>query len=68
MDEDKAGLIFNAIGMAVMDLMAAELPIDRKNLIGQLEQNRQQANNIAGKLANRDAVELVRNYSERSLH
>jgi hypothetical protein len=68
MDEDKAGLIFNAIGMAVMDLMAAGVPLDRENLIGQLEQNRQQANNIAGKLANRDAVELVRNYGERSLH
>ena len=54
--------------MSVIDLMADEIHIDRKNLIGQLEQNRQQANNIAGKLANRDAVELVRNNSERSLH
>jgi len=68
MNEDKAGLIFNAIGMAVMDLMAAELPINKDSLIGQLERNWQEASNFVGKMANREAVELVRNYGSGSLH
>jgi hypothetical protein len=40
MNEDKAGLIVNAIGVAVMELIGERVPITRDNLIDKLEHNR----------------------------
>lgn len=33
MDDDKAGLILNAIGLAVVDLVASQVPIDLLSLL-----------------------------------
>jgi len=60
MDDDKAGLILNAIGMAVVDLVAAQVPITKDNIVERLEHNRTVTGNVIGKGANRDAAELVR--------
>ena len=60
MNEDKAGLIVNAIGVAVMELIGERVPITRDNLIDKLEHNRCETGNVIGKGANRDAAELVR--------
>ncbi|WP_024551862.1 hypothetical protein ACP26C_13830 [Franconibacter helveticus 513] len=59
-DDDKAGLLLNAIGMAVVDLIAAQVPITRDTLVERLEHNRKVTGNVIGKGANRDAAELVR--------
>lgn len=59
-DDDKAGLLLNAIGMAVVDLIAAQVPITRDTLVERLEYNRKVTGNVIGKGANRDAAELVR--------
>lgn len=60
MDDEKAGLILNAIGLAVIDLVAAQVPITKDNLVERLEHNRRGTGNVIGKGANRDAAELVR--------
>ncbi|MEH5014058.1 hypothetical protein [Phytobacter diazotrophicus] len=60
MNEDKAGLIVNAIGVAVLELIGERLPITRDNLIDKLEHNRRETSNVIGKGANRDAADLVR--------
>lgn len=57
MDEDKAGLILNAIGLAIVELIGERIPITRDNLVDKLEHNRRET---IGKGANRDAAELVR--------
>ncbi|WP_436858616.1 hypothetical protein [Citrobacter tructae] len=58
--EDKAGLIVNALGLAVVDLIAAGVPITKDNLVEQLVRNQQDAIKVIEKKTNRDAAELVR--------
>jgi len=60
MDDEKACLILNAIGLAVVDLVAAQVPITRDNLVEMLEHNMKVTGNVIGKGANRDAAELLR--------
>lgn len=60
MDEDKVGLIVNAIGVAVLELIGECTPITRDNLVDKLEHNRRETGNVIGKGANRDAAELIR--------
>lgn len=60
MSEDKAGLILNAIGLAVVELIGERVPITRDNLVDKLEQNRRETGNVIGKGASSDAAELVR--------
>jgi len=60
MNEDKAGLIVNAIGVAVLELIGERVPITRDNLVDKLERNRRETGNVIGKGANRDAADLVR--------
>jgi len=59
-NEDNAGLILNALGLAVVDLIISGAPISRDNLVERLERTRQETGNVIGKGANRDAAELVR--------
>lgn len=58
--EDNAGLILNALGLAVVELIASGTQISRDNLVDRLERTRQETGNVLGKGANRDAAELVR--------
>lgn len=58
--EDKAGLIVNALGLAVVDLIAAGVPITKDNLVEQLVRNQQDATKVIEKKTNRDAAELAR--------
>lgn len=60
MDDEKAGLILNAIGVAVLELIGERIPITRDNLVDKLERNRRETGNVIGKGANRDAAQLVR--------
>lgn len=60
MNDDKAGLILNAIGLAVVEVIGERVPITRDNLVDKLEQNRRETGNVIGKGANRDAAELIR--------
>lgn len=60
MEDDKAGLILNAIGLAVVDLVASQVPITKDNIVARLEHNRRATGNVIGKGANRDAAELLR--------
>ncbi len=60
MNDDKAGLILNAIGLAVIELIGTRMPITKDNLIDKLEHNRREAGNLIGKGTNRYASELVR--------
>ncbi|MGV3921220.1 hypothetical protein ACV8TO_25055 [Citrobacter freundii] len=59
-DEERAGLISGAIGMAVVNLIAFSVPINRDNLVEELERVRRETGNVIGKGANRDAAEIVR--------
>ena len=38
MDDDKAGLIVNAIGVAVLELIGERVPITRDSLVEKLQQ------------------------------
>lgn len=60
MNEDKAGLIVNAIRVAVLELIGERLPITRDSLADKLEHNRRETRNVIGKGAKRDAAEMVR--------
>lgn len=59
-EDEKAELILNAIGMAVVDLVAMQVPITKDNLVDRLEHNRKATGNVIGKGAYRDAADLVR--------
>ncbi len=59
-NEENAGLVLNALGLAVVDLIISGTPISRDNLVDRLEQTRRETGNVIGKGANRDAAELVR--------
>ncbi|MEI9882302.1 MULTISPECIES: hypothetical protein [Atlantibacter] len=60
MEDEKAELILNAIGEAVVDLVAMQVPITKDNLVDRLEHNRKATGNVIGKGAYRDAADLVR--------
>jgi len=60
-EDEKAGLILNEIGIAVVDLVATQVPIIKDNLVDRLEHNRKATGNVIGKGAYRDAANLVRN-------
>lgn len=53
-------MIVNALGLAVVDLIAAGVPITKDNLVEQLVRNQQDATKVIEKKTNRDAAELVR--------
>ncbi|BBR22331.1 hypothetical protein WP3S18E05_38110 [Klebsiella sp. WP3-S18-ESBL-05] len=59
-NEARAGLISGAIGMAVVNLIAFGVPINRDNLVEELERVRRETGNVIGKGVNRDAAEIVR--------
>ncbi|EOY8512447.1 hypothetical protein ACJX0I_10745 [Enterobacter hormaechei subsp. xiangfangensis] len=59
-NEENAGLILNAIGLAVVELIASGAQISRDNLVEMLERTRRETGNVIGKGVNRDAAELVR--------
>ncbi|HBA3651405.1 TPA: hypothetical protein J5F57_003543 [Escherichia coli] len=59
-NEERAGLISEAIGMAVVNLIAFSVPINRDNLVDELERVRREIGNVIGKGVNRDAAEIVR--------
>lgn len=60
MNDEEAGLILNAIGLAVVELVAAQTAITKDAIVDRLEHNRRVTGNVIGKGANRDAAELVR--------
>lgn len=59
-NEERAGLISGAIGMAVVNLIAFGVPINKDNLVEELERVRRETGNVIGKGVNRDAAEIVR--------
>ena len=59
-NEERAGLISGAIGMAVVNLIAFGVPINRDNLVEELERVRRETGNVIGEGVNRDAAEIVR--------
>ncbi|ENR0228073.1 hypothetical protein ACERW2_002246 [Enterobacter roggenkampii] len=59
-NEERAGLISGAIGMAVVNLIAFGVPINRDNLVEELERVRCETGNVIGRGVNRDAAEIVR--------
>lgn len=65
MDDEKAGLTLNAIGLAVVELVVAQVPVTRDNLLERLKHNRKPTGNVIAKEANRDAADLVRKGYEK---
>lgn len=59
-NEERVGLISGAIGMAAVNLIAFGVPINRDNLVEELERVRRETGNVIGKGVNRDAAEIVR--------
>ncbi|HHJ4617298.1 hypothetical protein [Enterobacter mori] len=59
-NEERAGMISSAIGLAVVNLVAFGVPINRDNLVDELERVRREIGNVIGKGVNRDAAEIVR--------
>lgn len=59
-NEERAGMISSAIGLAVVNLVAFGVPINRDNLVEELERARRETGNVIGKGVNRDAAEIVR--------
>jgi hypothetical protein len=53
-------MISSAIGLAVVNLVAYGVPINRDNLVDELERVRRETGNVIGKGVNRDAAEIVR--------
>ncbi len=48
-NEDNAGLILNALGLAVVDLIISGTPISRDNPVERLERTRHETGNVIGK-------------------
>lgn len=48
-NENNAGLILNALGLAVVDLIISGTPISRDNLVERLERTRHETGNVIGK-------------------
>lgn len=49
MNQDKAGLIVNAIGVAILELIGERVPITRDSLVDKLEHDRRETGNVIGK-------------------
>ena len=43
MNEDKAGLIVNAIGVPILELIGERVPISRDNLVDKMENSRKKS-------------------------
>lgn len=48
-NEERAGMISSAIGLAVVNLVAFGVPINRDNLVDELERVRRETGNVIGK-------------------
>ena len=48
-NEDNAGLILNALGLAVVDLIISGTPISRDNPVERLERTRHETGNVIGR-------------------
>lgn len=48
-NEENAGLVLNALGLAVVDLIISGTPISRDNLVERLEQTRHETGIVIGK-------------------
>ncbi|OON34644.1 hypothetical protein BTJ39_23805 [Izhakiella australiensis] len=59
-NEEEAAMLANAIGIAVVRLIANGVTISRDNLSDELERTRRELGNVIGKAVNRDAAQLVR--------
>ncbi|ARF51020.1 hypothetical protein [Pantoea stewartii] len=59
-DEERASLLSGAIGLAVINLIAFGVPINRVNLVEELERVRRETGNVIGKGVYRDAAVIVR--------
>ncbi|ELY3597511.1 hypothetical protein SMX45_002736 [Cronobacter turicensis] len=60
MDDEKAGLVLKAIGLAVVDLVAGQVPITKDNLVERLEHNGGVTGIVKDKEASTEAAEIVR--------
>lgn len=60
-NEERAGLISGAIGMAVVNLIAFGVPINRDNLVEELERVRRETGNVIGK----GLIEMLRRSLEK---
>ena len=60
LDEERISMKIQAMGLAVMELSLADLPMTQQNIIDKLEQYRKETGNVIGKGVNRDAAEIVR--------
>ncbi|HDC4442379.1 TPA: hypothetical protein O8L90_002289 [Enterobacter cloacae] len=60
LDEERISMKIQAMGLAVMELSLADLPMTQQNIIGKLERYRKETGNVTGKEVNRDAAEIVR--------
>lgn len=60
LDEERVNMMVHAMGLAVMELSLADLPMTQQNIIDKLERYRKETGNVIGKGVNRDAAEIVR--------
>lgn len=59
-DDERAVMLANAIGVAVLELRSAGLQLTEYTLSERLEEMRQRETNVIGKGVYRDAAEIVR--------
>ncbi len=59
-NEERAGMIYGAMSLAVVNLVAFGVPINRDNFADELERVRRETGNVIGKGVIRDAAEIVR--------
>ena len=64
LDEERVNMMAHAVGLAVMELSFADLPVTQQNIIDKLERYRKETGNVIGKGVNRDAAEIVRKGSK----
>ena len=59
MDNEKAGLVLNVIGQAVVDLIVGQIPITKDSVLKRLEHNQKYVGNVIEKGAHQEAAELA---------
>lgn len=59
MDNEKAGLVLNVIGQAVVDLIVGQIPITKDSVLKRLEHNKKYVGNVIEKGAHQEAAELA---------
>ncbi|MCO7368173.1 hypothetical protein [Enterobacter hormaechei] len=64
LDEERVNMMVHAMGLALMELSLADLPMTQQNIIDKLEQYRKETGNVIGKGINRDAAEIIRKGSK----